>query len=228
MLQACLEIYGLGKFKGEPHPAALAGLRTLITTYSAAITMIRLPSPAGEHGSVSEGVSPAEQTSRPETVVERNFLHEQRSSRNRPCDACRRRKSRCVLNDGAARCVLCEFHAQECTFVERIPPRKRRYTGCEDELDRWLSTCHSTDTRLTQCLQTFPGYCAQEALGKKRTVQEPGHRRRGLCRSQGTDSFETDVRSSTPTSWPLRWLERQIRTAPEIKSAKRSQCQDAK
>ncbi|KAL7273340.1 Fungal specific transcription factor [Rhizina undulata] len=46
--------------------------------------------------------------------------------RDRPCDACRRRKSRCVMNEGADICVLCGFHSQECTFVQSPQPRKRR------------------------------------------------------------------------------------------------------
>lgn len=45
--------------------------------------------------------------------------------RERPCDGCRRRKSKCVLQDGR-KCVLCEFHKQECTFVENAQPRKRK------------------------------------------------------------------------------------------------------
>jgi hypothetical protein len=49
-----------------------------------------------------------------------------RSRRERPCDACRRRKSRCVIQEGAALCVLCEFHKQECTFVQSPLPRKRK------------------------------------------------------------------------------------------------------
>ncbi|KAI9835755.1 MAG: hypothetical protein M1819_001934 [Sarea resinae] len=49
-----------------------------------------------------------------------------RSRRDRPCDACRRRKSRCVINDGAKSCVMCDFHGQDCTFVQEPQPRKRR------------------------------------------------------------------------------------------------------
>ncbi|USW54345.1 hypothetical protein Slin15195_G076640 [Septoria linicola] len=45
--------------------------------------------------------------------------------RERPCDGCRRRKSKCVLQEGR-KCVLCEFHKQECTFVENAQPRKRK------------------------------------------------------------------------------------------------------
>jgi len=54
-----------------------------------------------------------------------------RSRRERPCDACRRRKSRCVIHEGAALCVLCEFHKQECTFVQSPLPRKRKVVDGE-------------------------------------------------------------------------------------------------
>jgi len=52
-----------------------------------------------------------------------------RTKRERPCDACRRRKSRCVITEGALLCVLCEFHKQDCTFVQSPQPRKRKLTG---------------------------------------------------------------------------------------------------
>jgi len=49
-----------------------------------------------------------------------------RSRKDRPCDACRRRKSRCVINEGQTSCVLCHFHTQDCTFVQSPQPRKRK------------------------------------------------------------------------------------------------------
>ncbi|KAK4550193.1 hypothetical protein LTR36_003160 [Oleoguttula mirabilis] len=51
-----------------------------------------------------------------------------RSRKERPCDGCRKRKSKCVLQD-SRRCVLCEFHKQECTFVEKAQPRKRKLSS---------------------------------------------------------------------------------------------------
>jgi hypothetical protein len=51
------------------------------------------------------------------------------SSRNRPrrpCDACRRRKSRCEVSEGETVCVLCKFHRQPCLFNENPQPRKKR------------------------------------------------------------------------------------------------------
>ncbi|KAF2743377.1 hypothetical protein M011DRAFT_521599 [Sporormia fimetaria CBS 119925] len=50
----------------------------------------------------------------------------------RPCDACRRRKSRCEVDSGLP-CVLCRFHHQECTFFEDPQPRKRKATGLHEE-----------------------------------------------------------------------------------------------
>jgi hypothetical protein len=49
-----------------------------------------------------------------------------RTRKDRPCDACRRRKSRCVINEGQTSCVLCQFHTQDCTFVQSPQPRKRK------------------------------------------------------------------------------------------------------
>lgn len=33
------------------------------------------------------------------------------------------------MNDGADKCVLCQFHSQECTFLQSPQPRKRRLAG---------------------------------------------------------------------------------------------------
>lgn len=45
----------------------------------------------------------------------------------RPCDACRRRKSKCMLNSpGATSCMLCTHHNQSCTFLEDPVPRKKK------------------------------------------------------------------------------------------------------
>jgi len=49
-----------------------------------------------------------------------------KARKDRPCDACRKRKSRCVLNEGSTICVLCGFHSQACTFLYTPQPRKRK------------------------------------------------------------------------------------------------------
>ncbi|KAF2033587.1 hypothetical protein EK21DRAFT_58368 [Setomelanomma holmii] len=51
----------------------------------------------------------------------------------RPCDPCRRRKSRCEIADGSPPCLLCRFHHQNCTFNEEPQPRKRRAVASHDE-----------------------------------------------------------------------------------------------
>ncbi|KAF2480407.1 fungal-specific transcription factor domain-containing protein, partial [Neohortaea acidophila] len=43
----------------------------------------------------------------------------------RPCDSCRKRKSRCVTEGESSVCVLCKFHGQPCTYEEAPKPRKR-------------------------------------------------------------------------------------------------------
>ncbi|MCJ1445109.1 MAG: Fungal specific transcription factor [Stictis urceolatum] len=52
-----------------------------------------------------------------------------RGKRERPCDACRRRKSKCVVTEGSKICAACGVHEQECTYVEDPQPRKRKVEG---------------------------------------------------------------------------------------------------
>ena len=49
-----------------------------------------------------------------------------RGRRERPCDGCRKRKSKCVVNEGQKNCAACGVHGQECTYVEDPQPRKRK------------------------------------------------------------------------------------------------------
>ena len=86
-----------------------------------------------------ESVSPIDRTATEADVIRSDpvsISNEPKVSKNRPCDACRKRKSRCVVNEGAAKCVLCEFRSHDCTFLENILPRKRKSLRCEDEPDR--------------------------------------------------------------------------------------------
>ncbi|KAH8732310.1 fungal-specific transcription factor domain-containing protein [Phaeosphaeriaceae sp. PMI808] len=66
----------------------------------------------------------------------------------RPCDSCRRRKSRCEIADGTSPCLLCRFHRQECTFNEEPQPRKRRAVAMteEDQLPNRYEGRNNSDT----------------------------------------------------------------------------------
>ncbi|MCJ1313057.1 hypothetical protein MMC25_006733 [Agyrium rufum] len=66
----------------------------------------------------------------PETEKRRSVP---RGRRERPCDACRRRKSKCVVTDGRNPCAACAIHNQECTYVEDPQPRKRKVEGQNSE-----------------------------------------------------------------------------------------------
>jgi hypothetical protein len=46
--------------------------------------------------------------------------------KDRPCDACRRRKSRCIIPQDAETCIICQSRSEECTFVQTPQRRKRR------------------------------------------------------------------------------------------------------
>ncbi|KAI4186200.1 MAG: hypothetical protein LQ348_004253 [Seirophora lacunosa] len=69
-----------------------------------------------------------------------------RGKRERPCDACRKRKSKCVMNEGTSgTCAACAIHKQQCTFVEDPQPRKRRldHDGKEVDSSKRRSTIES-------------------------------------------------------------------------------------
>lgn len=76
---------------------------------------------------------PAVQTSHPPSKPSSENLtkpdKKRRDRKDRPCDACRRRKSKCVINDGETVCAACRMHNQQCTYVEDPRPRKRRVDG---------------------------------------------------------------------------------------------------
>ena len=46
--------------------------------------------------------------------------------KDRPCDACRRRKSRCIITEGTETCIMCHSRSEKCTFVQSPQRRKRR------------------------------------------------------------------------------------------------------
>jgi hypothetical protein len=54
----------------------------------------------------------------------------QRSSR--PCDLCRRRKTRCLIESGEVSCSVCQQRRNECTFKEEAP--RRPLPGVADDL----------------------------------------------------------------------------------------------
>lgn len=69
-----------------------------------------------------------------------------RGRRERPCDACRKRKSKCVTTEGSKNvCAACGIHGQECTYIEDPQPRKRRLEGEGKDADlvkrRWVTWC---------------------------------------------------------------------------------------
>lgn len=51
---------------------------------------------------------------------------------DRPCDICRKRKSRCAKEPDQDRCVLCTFHNRECTYNDAPQPRRKRPDLADD------------------------------------------------------------------------------------------------
>ncbi|KAK9234811.1 fungal-specific transcription factor domain-containing protein [Lipomyces kononenkoae] len=77
-----------------------------------------LPQQTGALPTVGSGIQGASQA----------LLGIQPAQKSRPCDSCRRRKSRCFIPPNDDSCVLCRFRKQECTFLEGPKPRRKRDT----------------------------------------------------------------------------------------------------
>jgi len=86
----------------------------------------------------------------PESFQSHNeFANSNKIRSRRPCDSCRRRKSRCEL-DGAPPCVLCRFHRQECTFLEEPQSRKRKAAALAEEDQSLASAILAPGTSIRQ------------------------------------------------------------------------------
>jgi hypothetical protein len=57
-------------------------------------------------------------------------LHGQSPS---PCEACQRRRIKCVMGDDDDSCISCQVNGNECSLVESPQPRKRKLNGDVDD-----------------------------------------------------------------------------------------------
>ncbi|KAK4195544.1 fungal-specific transcription factor domain-containing protein [Triangularia verruculosa] len=53
----------------------------------------------------------------------------------RPCDTCRKRKSKCAKAPGQDRCILCEFHDRACTYQDAHQQRRKRDVASPQTVD---------------------------------------------------------------------------------------------
>lgn len=77
------------------------------------------------------------------------------SKRTRPCDACRRRKTKCVTEVDNTVCVLCRFHGQECTYDDS--PKKRQRPVLRDDSVEYTATA-----KRSRAVTTRPGTGVEE------------------------------------------------------------------
>ncbi|KAI5267436.1 hypothetical protein E4T47_08067 [Aureobasidium subglaciale] len=75
--------------------------------------------------------------------------------RTRPCDACRKRKTKCHTEDSERVCVLCRFHGQSCTYEQNPRPRRRTVSSAES-----ISGCRKGLS--THTTRTIPGTGVEE------------------------------------------------------------------
>jgi hypothetical protein len=105
----------------------------------------------------------------------------------RPCDACRRRKIRCLYaSDDTNQCILCQSRATECTFVDG-PPVKKRALSYTKENFRGITTSRQPHNAIIPepgtPIQDYSSLPGPTLL--KRTL---GHQNRQSCSYLGATS----------------------------------------
>ncbi|KAK4221325.1 fungal-specific transcription factor domain-containing protein [Podospora fimiseda] len=76
--------------------------------------------------------------SSPDAILQSQPLRQTATRVDRPCDTCRKRKSKCAKEPGQERCVLCAFHNRDCTYLNIPQPRGKRRT-VESSTDKFDS-----------------------------------------------------------------------------------------
>lgn len=116
-------------------PGRLEAMSTPISIpRTAPIPIAAKPNHAKNDTPAKESIKPKASSSMRSLIVDGD-LPNTRTRKDRPCDACRRRKSKCVIHEGQVACVLCKFHKQDCTFVQSPQPRKRKLVAEEGKED---------------------------------------------------------------------------------------------
>lgn len=97
----------------------------------------------------------------------------------RPCDACRRRKTRCVVPPGAQRCTVCHSRRADCTFDQKPPSRPSRSKASGSNVPHMESTSGTNLGRTVRYIAPNPPFT--------------DHR-------QGSNAVETDLANTSPST----------------------------
>ncbi|KAK4161736.1 fungal-specific transcription factor domain-containing protein [Cladorrhinum sp. PSN259] len=96
---------------------------------------------------------------------------------DRPCDTCRKRKSKCAKEAGQERCVLCAFHNRDCTYLDVPRPRQKGRRTPDGVRDMALgsegSEIRPEDTREAQGLLLSRGSAYRKSQKKLKTSHPP-------------------------------------------------------
>ena len=141
-----------------------------------------------------------------------------RASRtDRPCDTCRKRKSRCVRETGQDKCVLCTFHHRDCTYVDEPSRRKRKRAEATGDTDAptdredgsVVPRCPSRDGFADDQESTGPRRRSNRGRTRYETMRRgpgpadrsgPCSTRRWACTVRHTGSLSARVPSTTRSS----------------------------
>ncbi|KAI9827271.1 MAG: Fungal specific transcription factor [Thelocarpon impressellum] len=130
---------------------------------------------------------------------------ERSSARNRtdrPCDACRRRKSRCVLQEDKGVCLQCENTKQACTFVESPRPRKRPSSNEDPGSEKAKKSNRRSPERQTLARPLAQNSLPSHSGGTSLAVKDSNAKYAGTTQASrpAGDRSSSNVRHIGPTS----------------------------
>jgi hypothetical protein len=120
---------------------------------------------------------------------------QRRKRRSRPCDACRKKKTRCVLEGDATRCVHCQLRDSACTF-QRVPRSTKSSTPSRDGTAEDNETRGNADTShrqrsrpIQQAADSKRGRAKSPINGSNHSLNGQADLTLGLCRTRFAELY---------------------------------------
>ena len=104
-------------------------------------------------------------------AVDAGHARAYRSRKDRPCDSCRKRKSRCIIEEAGQNCQSCRTSGKDCTFeispTPRSRPVKNEREADEPSRKRSHSLMSQQNQLLLSCANSAPVHPATDSRTSK-------------------------------------------------------------
>lgn len=108
---------------------------------------------------------------------------QRRQPRSRPCDACRKHKTKCVVKDSKHGCLQCQARNSVCEYNRSPPERKQRLHRDRQVRGQSESTTHVEPGPLA------PAQTTSSVLGQTQIAEAPSEPLLGLCSGRFSELY---------------------------------------